>query len=199
MKTFSLSKTMLMTVMLMLSISACSPQAEPVESIKTDQYQSSQPAAATQVQETGSNTAITCEKIMPPDEASLLLNQVPATLTENAAPGETTCTWQYTSQNGNPGQLQIWAGYNGTALATWEDLRKAEVTTQPSDLQIIQIDGLGDENYAWTSIPDNQQVVYVRRGTQAIIMHFQAADVLYLANEAGIIDISDRVFTRLGS
>lgn len=200
MKTLSVFVTLCTATLLLLGLSACSPQAAPGEMATTGQEPpTSQPISPTQAQETGSNAILACDKIMPPDEADLLLNRLPATLSEQSAPGETSCTWQYTSKSGAAVQFQVWVGFGGSAVAAWENARKAEVSTQPADLAVIQIDGLGDENYAFTSNPGGQQVVYVRRGTQTLILHYQAADVLYLGNESGIIDICERVFTRLGS
>jgi len=203
MKTYQNFLTILTVTMLSFGLLACTPGKTSVEIVKTDLDQSSQPTAASEInsgqeQIADSNTIISCDKIIPPDEASLLLNQLSATLTEQSASNETICTWNYTSKNGNSGVLQIQVDFGSSSVTTWEDLRKAEILMQPSDLDIIQISGLGDENYVWTSKPDNQQVVYVRQGTKTLILHFQSSEVLYMGNESGIIDIANRVFDRLG-
>ncbi len=203
MKKTTVFLTLFSVGLFLICLSACAPKDLPGEFVDSNPDPSGQVTteptiAPVQNQDTGDKTTIGCDKIVPPDELNLILNQRPATLTEQTAPDETTCTWQYTSENNEPGQLQVWVGFGTTAEVIWNNIREAEISTQTPDLVIININGLGDENYAWTSKPDNQQVVYVRHDSQMLILHFQAADILYLGNESGIIDISDRIFTRLG-
>ena len=39
-------------------------------------------------------------------------------------------------------------------------------------------------------------MVYARQGDRVIIMRYIPQDVLYMANESGIIDMADRIFGR---
>jgi hypothetical protein len=55
---------------------------------------------------------------------------------------------------------------------------------------------LGDESYVWSSKVTGQYVVYVRKGDKTLIMRFNPQDILYMANESGIIDMADRIFNR---
>lgn len=204
MKTLSSKVSLFIMMFMLIALSACGPKAAPIKTAIPDQNPSSQATseptiASTQAQQPGSMAVIPCDKLIPADEVDLLLNKIPATLTENSIPGETTCAWQYKSASGNSGQFRISANFSNASVETWKKAREAELATLPSDLVVIQIDGLGEENYVWTSKPDNQQVVYVRKGSQTLIMHFNPADVLYLGNESGIIDMSDRIFGRLSS
>lgn len=204
MKTLSSKVLLFNMILLMMALSACGSKSAPIETAIPDKSPSSQTTSApiiasTQEQESSAMAVIPCDKLIPTDELDLLLNKMPATLTEKTLPGETTCAWQYKSTSGESGQFRISANFSNASVETWKQEKEAELATLPSDLVVIQIDGLGDENYVWTSKPDNQQAVYVRKGSQTLIMHFNAADLLYLGNESGIIDMSDRIFGRLGS
>ena len=138
--------------------------------------------------------------MIPPDEAKSLMTGLSPVLSEEAGQGEITCTWQYTSKvSGQAAAFKLQVGYGGSAVDTWQAARKSELAGQAADLVVNSIDGLRDENYIWTSKPDNQTVVYVRRGTQTMTLHYQAADILFMGTESGIIDMADRMFDRLGS
>jgi hypothetical protein len=59
------------------------------------------------------------------------------------------------------------------------------------------MDGLGDENYLWTSANTGMKVVYVRQGNRTLIFRYLPQDVLFMGTESGIMDMSQRVFARI--
>ncbi len=188
---------------LVVGLSACAPKALDVSPV---QDTAAQPAAATvqaptsfvQTTEKAAGAAISCDQLIPPDEARNLMTGLSPQLTEQRAPGKTTCVWQYTSKASDQAAMfKLEVGFDATAVEAWTAARKSELAGQPDDLTVISIDGLGDENYTWIAKPDNQRVVYVRRGSQALVMHYQAADILFMGTESGIIDMADRVFARM--
>lgn len=189
--------------MLLVGLSACTSKS--AENYPTNDRPMQQAVAATQAPIIQTQTtekvaaaSISCDQLIPPDEASSLMTGLSPKMTEKSVQGRTTCIWQYTSKvSGQAADFQLEAGYNPSAVEDWTTARKSEVAGQPSDLNVISIDGLGDENYAWNAKPGNQMVVYVRRGSQTLIMHYQAADILFMGTESGIIDMADRVFGRM--
>lgn len=188
---------------LVIVTAACAPKTSTPTSKPNTQAQPTTAAtssANSSEQKSGGNAtvAVSCDQIVPPDEVNLLLNRVPAKLEGQSAPGMTTCTWQYTSKSsGQNSFFQVQVGYDTSAVDAWNAARKAELSTQPSDLVINKIDGLGEENYTWMTKANNQRAVYVRRGTQTLILHYQTADILFLGTESGTIDMADRIFDRL--
>lgn len=193
-----------LALVLVVGLSACAPKVLNVAPAKDT---AAQPATATVqaptsiAQTTGKaavDAGISCDQLIPPDEAQTLMTGLSPQLTKQRAPGKTTCVWQYTSKvSGQTAELKLEAGFDAPAVEAWTAARKSELTGQPSDPNVISMDGLGDENYTWIAKPDNLRVVYVRRGAQTLVMHYQAADILSMATESGIIDMADRVFGRM--
>jgi len=205
MKNISIRLMYILALVLVVGLYACAPNNKEVSSIEVNQGQSvnaeSQPAVMpTDTPDKEAITAIRCDQLIPPDEANSLMTGLLPKLNEEAGQSEITCTWQYTSKvNGQNSVFKLQVGYGGSTVDSWQSARKSELTSQPADLVVNKIDGLGDENYIWTSKPDNQTVVYVRHGTQTMIMHYQATDILFMGTESGIIDMADRIFNRIGS
>jgi hypothetical protein len=181
---------------LAFSTLACGASS-PAQSVEE---QPGQPALATEapvVNESSSSATISCAQLIPPEDVNLLLNNAPATLSENVYPGTSTCTWQYTPVGGaSQSFFQIQADYNDTAVTLWEAARETEISNEASDTVVVSIPGLGDENYTWVSQPSNMRVVYVRKGDKTLIMRFEPQEILFLQTESGIIDYADRLFNR---
>lgn len=193
----------LVSLGLIFAAAACAPKTagQSESTIATPQSMAAANTPAAAVDQTAGmavTSTIPCDQLIPQDEANSLMTGLSPTLIEEKGQGETTCTWQYTSRvSGQSIVFQLQAMYGELAVETWASARKAELDNQPSDLAVISIDGLGQENYTWISKPDNIFVVYVRQGVQTLIMHFHASDILFMANESGIIDMADRIFGRM--
>jgi hypothetical protein len=193
----------LISLGLVFATVACTPKStgESATQISTPQSISSASTSDSPLDQNAGmdvTSTIPCDQLIPKDEANSLMTGLSPTLSEEKSQGETTCTWQYTSKvNGQSAVFQLQAGYGGSAVETWTSARQAELDAQPSDLVVINIDGLGEENYTWTSKPDSIFVVYVRQGAQTLILQFHASDILFLGNESGIIDMTDRIFSRM--
>lgn len=193
----------LFALVLVAALSACAPNAARSSSAND---QPAQPVASATLAPTapapttgnGVTTALSCDELIPPDEANSLMTGLSPALTQNAAQGKTDCTWEYTSKaGGQTATFLLQAGYGASAVDDWDAARKSELAGQPSDLNVVQVDGLGDENYTWIARPDNLRVVYVRRGSQTLIMHYHPTDILFMGTESGMIDMADRIFNRM--
>jgi len=195
----------LFALVLIVGLSACAPKTAEVSFVEDNQGQAGDAAGQKDVIPTdtpGKAAAATihCDQLIPPDEANSLMTGLSPALSEEAGKDEITCTWQYTSKvSGQAAAFKLQVGYGKSAVDTWQAARKSELDSQPSDLVVNSIDGLADENYTWTSKPDNQTVVYVRRGTQTMTMHYHVADILFMGTESGIIDMADRIINRIGA
>lgn len=182
-------------VALTLSMLACgafsAPQAtaEPQSAPATEA-----PVSAPAQSSTDPNATVPCVQIVPADELNNLLSNAQATLVENAYPGGTSCEWKYTPSGGSQANLFYVQTSNDPEL--WEATRKSELSNEPSDIVVNSIDGLADESYVWSSKVTGLYVVYARKGEKTLIMRFVPQDVLYMANESGIIDMVDRFFSR---
>ena len=129
MKTLSVLATFLAGMTLLLGLAACTPGAAPDGTVPNDQAQSGQATAATAVpaaqeQQAGSSTSISCDKMIPPDEAKSLMTGLTPVLSEEAGQGEITCTWQYTSKvSGQAAVFKLQVGYGGSAVGTSQAAR----------------------------------------------------------------------------
>lgn len=192
-----------LTLVLVVGVSACAPKASEVSpaqdmaerpAVATAQ----EPTASAQINQKAADAAISCDQLIPPDEARTLMTGLSPQLTEQHSQEKTTCIWQYTSKDsGQAAEFQLEAGFGASAVEDWTTERKSELAGQPTDLNVISIDGLGDENHTWIVNPEKQRVVYVRRGSQTLVMHYQVTDILYMSTESGIIDMADRILSRL--
>jgi hypothetical protein len=141
---------------------------------------------------------IPCAQLIPSDELKNLLSVEPERLAEYSFAGGTSCEWKYTPRDAvQPRLFYLQVGFNDLAVSLWESTRKSELNNEPSDLVVISVDGLGDENYTWKSAVTDLRVAYVRQGGRTLIWRFDPADVLYMANESGLIDMSQRIFERM--
>lgn len=180
---------------LTLSMLACgafsAPQAtaEPQSAPATEA-----PVSAPAQSSTDPNATVPCAQIVPADELNNLLSNAQATLVENAYSGGTSCEWKYTPNGGSQANLFYVQTSNDPEL--WEATRKSELSNEPLDIVVNSIDGLADESYVWSSKVTGLYVVYARKGEKTLIMRFVPQDVLYMANESGIIDMVDRFFSR---
>lgn len=146
---------------------------------------------------TNPNATVPCTQLVPADELNNLLFNAPATLVENAYPGGTSCEWKYTANGATQESLfYIQVDFSDGAASMWEATRKSELSNEPADIVVNSIDGLADESYVWSSKVTGLYVVYARKGDKTLIMRFVPQDVLYMANESGIIDMADRFFSR---
>ena len=145
---------------------------------------------------TDSSAVVPCSQIIPPDELKNLLINLTPKLTDNSYPGGTSCVWSYTSAAGQSSTFSLNADFSANAVSLWESTRQSELSNEPSDIVVISIDGLRDENYTWVSQSTGQRTVYVRKGDKTLIMRFVPQDVYYMATESGIIDMVDRFFNR---
>jgi hypothetical protein len=158
------------------------------------------PTAAAKAQAAKPAAALSCAKIVPPDELNLLLNKAPAVLNETKSGGGVTCSWQYTPRGGSQaGSFEVQVDFGDAAVPAWQSARQAELSKEAAGLAVIHIDGLGNENYSWISKTSQQQVVYVRSGNSTLVLRFRPADILFLQTESGLMDISDRIFNRMAS
>ena len=179
-------------VALTLSLLACGAFSAP----PATEAPATEPPTVSAPVDTGSdpNAVVPCSQLVPADELNNLLFNAPATLVENAYPGGTSCEWKYTPNGGSQANLFYIQTSNDPEL--WEATRKSELSNEPSDIVVNSIDGLADESYVWSSKVTGLYVVYARKGDKTLIMRFVPQDVLYMANESGIIDMTDRFFSR---
>ncbi len=148
--------------------------------------------------QTNAEQLIPCAQLIPPDELKNLLSVEPERLAEYSFAGGTSCEWKYTPRDAvQPRLFYLQIGFDDLAVSLWESTRKSELNNEPSDLVVISVDGLGDENYTWKSAVTDLRVAYVRQGGRTLIWRFDPADVLYMANESGLIDMSQRIFERM--
>lgn len=174
------------------AFSASSAIKEPVQPASATEPPASVPAGSS----TDPSAVVPCSQLVPPDELkNLLINTVP-TLAENSYPGGTSCVWSYTNSAGQSGTFSLQVDYSSDAVSLWEATRKSELSNEPSDLVVNGINSLADESYAWSSKTTGLYVVYARQGEKTLIMRFNPADVLYMNNESGIIDMAERFFNR---
>ncbi len=187
---------------LMLNTLACgmfSP-AQPVqeESAAPDQAQGTEEASIPAAgNESNPNNIVPCTQILSDEDAALLLNNTPATLSENAYAGGSICSWQYTPNGSTETHLfYLEISFGPDAAAAWEMKRSYELSQEPVDIVVNSIDGLADESYVWSSQATGFYVVFARRGDKTLIMRYIPQDAIYMANESGIIDMVDRFFNR---
>ena len=175
-----------------------SAQPAQEESVAPDQAQVTEETSIPVTgNESNPNNVVPCTQILSNDDAALLLNNTPATLSENSYPGGSICTWQYTPNGSNETHLfYLEIGFGPDAEAVWNTKRTYELSQEPADIVVNSIDGLADESYAWPSQATGFYVVYARKGDKTLIMRFIPQDVLYMANESGIIDMADRFFNK---
>lgn len=184
---------------LTLSALACgtSSSPQPVEEGPAQLVQATEPPAnPPSGSGTDPNAAVSCSQIVPPDELKNLLINLPPALTENSFPGGTSCVWSYTSASGQSSTFSLQVDVSPNAVTTWESTRQSELSNEPSDIVVNSIDGLEDENYVWSSKTTGLYVVYARKGDRTLIMRYNAQDILFMGTESGIIDMSDRIFSR---
>lgn len=195
------SRFILVLVVLALTFStlACgafsAPQAteQPAQSAPATEPPVSAPAD----NGTNPNATVPCSQLIPSDELNNLLSNASATLKENSYPGGTSCEWKYIPNGASQESLfYIQVDFSDGAASMWEATRKSEISNEPSDIVVISIAGLGDESYTWSSKSTGQYVVYIRKGEKTMIMRYNAQDILYMANESGVIDMADRIFNR---
>ena len=179
-------------VALTLSLLACGAFSAP----PATEAPATEPPTVSAPVDTGSdpNAVVPCSQLVPADELNNLLFNAPANLVENTYPGGTSCEWKYTPNGGSQANLFYIQTSNDPEL--WEATRKSELSNEPSDIVVNSIDGLADESYVWSSKVTGLYVVYARKGDKTLIMRFVPQDVLYMANESGIIDMTDRFFSR---
>ena len=195
---FKKSHPVIVLAILALTFStlACgaSASSQPVEEEPAQSVPTTEPPVAGN--DTNSNATIPCSQLIAPDDVNLLLNTTNPMLNNHTYAGGTSCEWQYTPNGETQTKLfYVQVDFTVDAVSLWESTRKSELSNEPSDIVVISINGLGDENYTWVSQPSGQRAVYVRKGGKTLIMRF-APDVLFLQTESGIIDYSDRIFNR---
>jgi len=156
------------------------------------------PVSAPAENGTDPNATIPCSQLLAPNDIKPLLNNVePSNLSENANAGGTICAWQYTPNGSSETHIFYLAvNFGADAATAWEIKRQAELAQEPADIVVNSIDGLADESYVWSSKVTGLYVVYARQGDKVLIMRYIPQDVLYMANESGIIDMADRIFGR---
>ena len=198
-------RSILFTVFVVLALAACgggqtATQVEPTPTAVPPTSTSAPTAEPAAGQPAGAPAALTipCAQLIPPDELKNLLFTEDSTLVENAYTGVTSCEWKYTPKDGTQASLfYLNAGFSEDT-SVWEATRKSELSNEPSDLVVNSIDGLGDENYTWSSKTTGQYVVYVRQGSKTLILRYNPQDILFMGNESGIIDMAQRIFERIG-
>lgn len=179
-----------------LACGATSVAAEPTEP-PAQPAVTELPVGASAGNETGSSTVVPCSQLIPADELSLLLSHASASLKENVFPSGTSCEWKYVPNGGTQENLlYLQASSTNGDTSLWEGMRTSELSDEPSDIVVNSMDGLGDESYTWVSKTTGQRVVYVRKGDKTLVMRFNPQDILFMANESGIIDMADRIFDR---
>ncbi len=197
------SRMFLLILLTAIGLYGCSGATSPQTGLPeaTQKVWNTPPAVSTPMQEEGSqrsaNLSVPCSQLIPEDEIKNLLMVQSVELTEMSSPGSTFCQWKYMPKDGmNTRYFDLQVGYSDDSISTWESIRKSELDNEPSDLVVISIEGLGDENYLWTSVNTGLKVVYVRQGNQTLIFRYHPQDVYFMGTESGIIDMSQRVFTR---
>lgn len=186
-------------IVLALSTLACGASAspQPAEEKPAQSVQATEPPAnPPSGGGTDPNAVVSCSQIVPPDELKNLLINLTPILTENSFPGGTSCVWSYTDSAGQSRTFSLNVDFSPSAVTTWESTRQSELSNEPSDIVVNSIDGLADESYTWSSQTTGLYVVYARKGDKTLIMRYVPQDVLYMANESGIIDMVDRFFNR---
>jgi hypothetical protein len=184
---------------LTLSALACgtSSSPQPVEEGPAQSVQATEPPAnPPSGSGTDPNAVVPCSQIVPPDELKNLLINLTPTLTENSFPGGTSCVWSYTSASGQSSTFSLQVDFSDSAASIWESTRQSELSNEPSDIVVNSIDGLADESYVWSSKTTGLYVVYARKGDRTLIMRYNAQDILFMGTESGIIDMTDRIFSR---
>ena len=181
---------------LIFSTLACggfSSPAQPAQSNPETELPVSAPADTG----TNPNATVPCTQLIPTDELNLLLNNASSNLVENAYPGGTSCEWKYTANGATQESLfYMKVDFSDGSVSMWEATRKSELSNEPADIVVNNIDGLGDESYTWSSKSTGQYVVYVRKGEKTMIMRYFPQDILYMANESGLLDMVNRIFNR---
>ena len=183
---------------LVLSTLACGAFSAPSTAEEPAQSTSpiEPPVSAPVQSSTDPNATVPCSQLVPPDELENLLINLAPTLAENSFPGGTSCVWSYTNAAGQSSTFYLQVDFSANAVSLWEATRKSELSNEPSDIVVNGIDGLADESYVWSSNTTGLYVVYARKGDKTLIMRYIPQDVLYMANESGIIDMVDRFFNR---
>lgn len=187
---------------LILNTLACGmfPSAQPAQEEFEAPAQApvtEEPSISASGNESNPGNVVPCTQILSNEDAALLLNNTPATLSENAHSSGSICSWQYTPNGSTETHLfYLEIGFGPDAATAWEMKRSYEVSQEPADIVVNGIDGLGDESYVWSSQATGFYVVFARRGDKTLIMRYIPQDALYMANESGIIDMADRFFSR---
>jgi len=145
---------------------------------------------------TDSSAVVPCSQIILPDEIQNLLVNFSPTLKDNSYPGGTSCVWSYTNATGQSSTLSLNADFSANAVSLWESMRQSELKNEPSDIVVISLDGFSGESYTWSSKVTGLYVVYARLGDKTLILKYVPQDVLYMANESGLLDMVDRFFNR---
>jgi hypothetical protein len=200
MNRFSRLAPSLALLALTLSLLACgltAPQTPPQDSAPSNPP-TEPPVSAPASNGSDPNSVVPCSQLLAPDDIKLLLNNVePSNLSENAHTGGSICAWQYTPVNSSETHtFYLEVTFGTDAAAAWDAKRKYELSQEPSDIVVNSIDGLGDENYVWSSKATGLYVVFARQGDKTLIFRYVPQDVLYMANESGIIDMAQRLFDR---
>jgi hypothetical protein len=86
---------------IVLALNACAPKDARPASAQEQPRASMATATVEPVQNPASEskTAISCNQLIPPDEAKSLFVDLNATSSKQIDSGQTTCTWQYTSKS----------------------------------------------------------------------------------------------------
>lgn len=183
---------------LIISALACGAFSVPQATEEPQSAPATEPAVSAPVESsTDPNAMVPCSQIIPDDELNNLLFNAPATLQETSFPGGTSCEWKYTANGATQESLfYVQVDFSSTAVTMWKATRKSELSNEPSDLVVNSIDGLGDENYVWSSKVTGQYVVYVCQGERTLIMRYNPQQIIFMGTESGIIDMADRIFNR---
>ena len=145
---------------------------------------------------TDPNAVVPCSQLVPTDEVKNLLINLTPILTENSYAGGTSCTWAYTSTAGQSSNFYLQVDFTTDAVSLWEATRQSELKNEPSDIVVISLNGFSGESYTWSSKVTGLYVIYTRQGDKTLIMRYVPQDVLYMANESGLLDMVDRIFNR---
>ena len=145
---------------------------------------------------TDSGAVVPCSRLVPPDELQNLLINITPTLTENSFAGGTSCTWAYVNAAGESNNFFLQIDFTPNAISLWEATRKSVLLNEPTDIVVNSISGLADENYVWSSKVTGLYVVCAHQGDRTLIMRYVPQDVLYMANESGLLDMVERFFNR---
>lgn len=199
---FGKSRVTILLALLALTLStlACgaSSSSQPAEEKPAQSVQATEPPANPSSESgTDPKAVVSCSQIVPPDELKNLLINLTPTLTENSYPGGTSCVWSYTDSAGQSRTFSLNVDFSPNAVPLWESTRQSELSNEPSDIVVISIDGLADENYVWSSKTTGLYVVYARKGDKTLILRYVPQDVIYMANESGILDMAQRIFERM--